>query len=129
MPVYSSTTELQTRLQRLPNLPDLPTRDDQILAYLVKLNQAINDFYGRLAERLQHFVEITDPSETAFGAADTSSVITFGSGLADDAYVVLTSPSWNTKIWVSAITTDGFTINASDAPGGGGGTVRWAITH
>ena len=124
MAVYGGTTELRTKLQRQPNLPILPTKEDQVLAYLASLDRAITDLYGRLAERLQSFVEIVDT--TAFGAADTVVSVTFGSAVADDDYVVLATPDWNTKIWVTAVATSGFTLRVSDAPGGAGGTVRWA---
>ena len=123
-PVYGGTVELQTRLPRQPNLPILPTSADQVLHYLSSLDRAIADLYGRLAERLQHFVEVVDT--TPFGAADTVIVVTFGSALADNDYAILATPSWNTKIWITGIASGGFTINTSDAPGGGGGSVRWA---
>ena len=125
MAVYGGTTELQTRLPRQPNLPVLPSQPEQILVYLTSLDRAIVDFYGRLAERLQQFVEIAE--STTFGAADTSATVSFGSGLADADYVVVATPSWNTKLWVTSVATSGFTLNVSDAPGGGGGTVRWAV--
>ena len=125
MPIYGGTTELQTRLQRQPNLPVLPTRPDQIIAYLTSLDRAIVDFYGRLAERLQHYVEVADT--TAFGAATTTVAVTFGSDLSDTDYVVVATPGWNTKIWITSVATSGFTITVSDAPGGAGGDVRWAV--
>ena len=125
MAVYAGTTEQATRLQRQPNLPVLPAQPDQIIGYLASLDRAIVDFYGRLAERLQHFVEIADT--TPFGAADTVVAVTFGSSVADTDFVVVATPSWNTKIWVTGVAVSGFTLRVSDAPGGGGGSVYWAI--
>jgi hypothetical protein len=124
-PVYAGTSEQTHRFQRQPNLPPLPTQPEQVLAYLASLDRAIVDFYGRLAERVQHFVEITDA--TAFGAADTVVTIAFNSALADATYAVTGTPSWNTKLWVTDLATTGFTLRVSDAPGGAGGTVRWIV--
>ena len=127
MPVYSGTTELETRLQRQPNLPVLPTQLAQVLGYLSALDRAIVDFHSRLAARVQQYIEIA--STAAFGAATTSVAVSFGSSLADADYVVVATPGWNTKIWVTSLATSGFTITVSDAPGGGGGTVYWAVVR
>lgn len=125
MAVYAGTTELQTRLQRIPNLPIPPKNPDQVVSYLEALDRAIADFHDRLAERLQQFVEIA--STTEFGAAETSVAVVFGTEVADDSYVVVATPGWDARMWVTAVSTAGFTLNASSAPGGAGGSVRWAV--
>lgn len=125
MAVYSGTTELQTRLQRIPNLPILPREMEQVITYLEALDRAIADFHDRLAERLQQFVELA--SSTAFGAAETSVAVVFGTEVADDGYIVVATPGWDARIWVTGVTTAGFTLNASGAPGGAGSTVRWVV--
>jgi hypothetical protein len=127
MPVYGGTDELQTRLQRQPNLPVLPVQPGQVVVYLASLDRAIVDFYGRLAERLQHFVEVADT--TTFGAADTVVAVVFSSALSDGEYVVTGTPSWNTKLWITGVATSGFTLRVSDAPGGAGGSVRWLVVR
>lgn len=124
MPVYGGTTESAQRLQRQPNLPLLPAAPEGVIAYLWLLDRAITDLYGVLAERLQTYTVLWGTA--AFGAADTSIAVTFGSAMEDTNYVPLLVPSWNAATWYTSLGTGGFTVNASAAPGGGGGSVRWA---
>lgn len=42
------------------------------------------------------------------------------------AYVMAT-PSWGTTVWVTGISTTGFTLNFGTAAPGGGGTVSWFV--
>ena len=67
--------------------------------------------------------------ETAVGAAETTVAVLFQSALEDADYVPLLVPSWNANLAVSGLAATGFTIVASAAPGGAGGTVRWVIVR
>lgn len=115
----------QGRLRRRPAIPELPQNDDQVLQYLPGLDRAIVDMYNDIVELLQAHTALTDTA--AFGAADTSIVVTFDSPLADDLYQPQLTPSWGTTAWVTDLTAEGFTINVGTAAGGVGGTVYWAV--
>jgi hypothetical protein len=127
MPVYGTTGPTTGGLRRRPDLPVPPAELDRVVPYLVLLDKAITDFYDELSRRLQSYVSFL--TTVSFGATDTTKVITFASPLEDDAYIPLMVPSWNTRLWYSALSATGFTANASDAPGGTGGTVKVAIAR
>lgn len=134
-PVYSGTDQVSQGFKRVVQLPALPRRTfdapsvtaDQMLSYLQDLDRSIIDIELEDRRRLQVFVN--QRGSAAFGAADTAVAVAFESDEADSDYVVFFSPSWNTKVWYSAVASTGFTMNASDAPGGAGGTVKWMLAR
>jgi hypothetical protein len=117
----------QGRLRRRPSMPDLPQRDDQVVLYLPQLDRAVVDIYGDLAELLQFHTALA--GQATFGAAVTIVNVLFDSTLEDQLYQPTMTPSWDTRLWVTSILATGFTINASTAPGGAGGTVYWTVSR
>ena len=114
------------RLPMRPILPLPPANDDDLLSWA----RAFHDELGvRLYESIarQLTFSVNNVGSASFGAADTSNAVAFEGREFDAGYRVTLTPSWNTKLWYSALAVTGFTINASDAPGGAGGTVVWTV--
>ncbi len=124
MPAYGTAgSESTSRLPRMASLPALPKADPDLRGYGVFLDRAISDFYDTLAERLQFSIVLL--GSASFGAAETTNAVSFGTDLEDADYTPLAIPSWNAVIWYTSLAVGGFTLNASAAPGGAGGTVKW----
>jgi hypothetical protein len=126
MAIYGTALEEQTaRLPRTPNLPILPSREDQVIAYLVSLDRAIFDIYVALSELVQ--VSLVARGEAVFGAATTSVAVLFNAPVDDADYHLTLTPTWSTTCWFSLRATTGFTVHVGTAPGGGGGSVFWTL--
>lgn len=127
MPIYGGTTERPWTLNRIPALPDLPSAEPEILNWIQAFDRAMADSIASVSRLVQAYVELSGLA--AFGAAVTTLAIAFETPTADANYGVALTPSWNAATWYTGLATTGFTINASAAPGGGGGTVTWAVVR
>lgn len=116
---------------KLPETPSVETLRESPAAlarHLVLLNRALQDMQETLSERLQGYLLL--PMETAeFGVVDVDVDVVLAQPEKDVSYQPIFTPSWNAAIWYTDLTTTGFKINASVAPGGSGGEVKWTIAR
>lgn len=132
-----TTGKLPTRPFLPKPLPDwrksdeTPVLADGVQALMVwsrRFHDALaNTLWDTLAKVLVFGVSNT--GSASFGAADTTNTVTFGGREIDTNYQIALSPSWNATVWWTAKSVTGFTITASVAPGGAGGTVDWTLAR
>lgn len=109
-----------------PTIGNPPMTEADLLRWAKDFHQT---FSTTIWDQLQKAIpfKVNNSGTASFGAADTSKAVTFDGREDDTSYQIDLSPNWNAVLWWSAKTVTGFTINASAAPGGGGGTVDWGI--
>lgn len=114
------------RLQGTPQERGLQDQVDALFYWAHRFHDAIGTSFFDTLSKLLVF-NTTNTGTAAFGAADTSKAVTFEGREPDTAYQLALSPNWNAALWWSAKTVTGFTINASAAPGGAGGSANWTV--
>lgn len=134
-------TQITGKLSTRPFLPKPPRerrRSEDVVATadaVQELNTWARRFHDAVANTLwdllaKNLVYIVSNSGTAvIGAAETTHAVTFDGRELDAGYRVTTTPSWDTRVWVTGKSVAGFTLNLSAAPGGSGGDVDWSVVR
>jgi hypothetical protein len=104
----------------IPREWPFPTKD----AFLKDPISYLADMYAALAEELANPNWKLEGTQTVAGGLTTQVVTTTIDRL---PATVTATPDWGTTVWVTGISTTGFTLHFGTAAPGGGGNVGWIV--
>src|SRR5262245_27042817 len=89
----------------------------------------VNQNFARVAMQGNFLQNSFQAYQLAVAGGAGSKAVTLDSPFPDTAYTPLAIPDWSTTVYVSAISTTGFTISFGTAAPGGGGTLRILVAR